>query len=192
MKTPVETLRRAGTPVCVIADIDILNSQATLEATLEALTGSAPSARILELRSLIATSVGKASETDILESMETSVRQWLETKHTDLRTARKTLVSSVRIKSKWDDVKRKGVDYFESNDRIQIDELLSLLGESGLFVVPCGELEGWLCSDIAKGARWNRAALERLHADSCPTGLQSFMQAVLNFVSPSLDTCKQS
>ncbi|WP_186082695.1 ATP-dependent nuclease [Burkholderia gladioli] len=191
IKTPVETLRLAGTPVCVIADIDILNSQSTLEATLLALTGGVPSARILELRSLIATSVEKATETDILESIETSVRQWLEMKHIDLRTARKTLVSSARIKSKWDDVKRKGVSYFDGDSRKQIDELLSLLGESGMFVVPCGELEGWICSDIAKGARWNRAALEMLHSGQCPTDLKCFMQAVLNFVSPSFGASKQ-
>jgi hypothetical protein len=35
---------------------------------------------------------------------------------------------------------------------------------------------------IAKGQRWNRAALEKLHAGECPPDLRNFMLTVTDFI----------
>lgn len=182
VRTPVEMLRNAGAPVCAIVDIDVLNSEKILTDIVEALTGNPPADRVIALRGLIATAVEEATEEQILEWLKESVQQWQQSEHADLRQARKALVSSARMKSKWAEVKVRGIDYFEGEERAQIDELLMLLRELGLFVVPCGELEGWMRMGISKGQRWNRAALEILHTDECPADLRAFMLGIANFV----------
>lgn len=183
VKTPVEMLRSAGTPVCAIVDIDILNSSKILTDIIVALTGMPPISRILELREKISTAVEQVTEQQLLELLKSSVQQWLQTEHPDLRHARKALVSSARIRSRWEDVKSKGVDFFQGEERIAVDELLGLLSEIGLFVVHRGELEGWMQVGMSKGKRWSRLALERLHTGQCPPDLENFMRSIAKFLN---------
>lgn len=182
VKTPIEMLRCSGTPVCAIVDIDVLNSEKVLNEIVLALTGLAPVARVVELRRSIAIKVEAATEEDILKSLQASVQHWLASTHSDLRQARKALVGSARVKSKWEVVKAKGIDHFQGGDRADVDELLKLLKSIGLFIVPCGELEGWMKLGIAKGSRWSRAALEELHGGKCPGDLRDFMLEVAKFL----------
>jgi len=184
-KIPLEMLRNAATPVCAIVDIDVLNSAETLSDIVMAVSGVAMDVRITTLRDSIATAVEKAKQTDLLSALKEAVRQWMAVEHADLRRARKSLVTSARVKSRWDSVKSKGVDFFTGTDRDSVDELLPLLARIGVFVVPCGELEGWLKLGIAKGGQWNRAALEQLHSGSCPQDLKDFMLNVLRFLGIS-------
>jgi cell division inhibitor SulA len=181
-KVPLEMLRSSGTPVCSIVDIDVLNSAATLGEIIAALSGLPVDARVTALRDSVAIAVEKAAQGDLLTALKVAVQGWLETEYTDLRRARKALATSAKLKSKWDVVKRKGVEFFEETDRATVDELLELLGHVGLFVVPRGELEGWFRLGIGKGAQWNRAALEKLHRGECPDDLKAFMDKVLKFL----------
>jgi len=182
IKTPVAMLREAGTPACAIVDIDVLNSKQLLNDIVQALTGSPATDRMNELRNSLAQKVEQSTDEELMKELRSAVEDWQKNEHTDLRVARRALVSSARIKSSWDAVKAKGICYFADETRAQADELFALLQEVGLFVVPNGELEGWMKLGIAKGQRWNRAALERLHDGNCPDDLRAFMQKVLDFV----------
>ena len=183
-KGPIEMLRSSGTPVCAIVDIDVLNSAATLNEIITALSGLPVDARVTALRDSVATVVENARQGDLLTALKEAVRKWLETEYTDLRRARKGLAASAKVKSRWDAVKRRGVEFFDGADRTTVDDLLRLLDEAGLFVVPRGELEGWMRLGIGKGPLWNRAALEQLHTGVCPDDLNAFMHRVLKFLLP--------
>jgi hypothetical protein len=183
-KLPIEMLRSSGTPVCAIVDIDVLNSAATLGEIITALSGLPIDARVTAARDSVATMVEKATQGDLLTALKEAVRRWLDTEYTDLRRARKALAAGAKVKSQWDAVKRRGVDFFDGADRTTVDELLRLLDEIGLFIVRCGELEVWFRLGIGKGAQWNRAALEKLHTGDCPDDLKAFMHGVLKFLLP--------
>lgn len=184
-KIPIEMLRSSRTPVCAIVDIDVLNSAEVIAGIIMALTGAPVEPQVAALRDSIATAVENAKPEDLLLALVESVSKWLELKHTDLRRARKALVTSAKIKSRWEGVKSKGVEYFEGANRQSVDELLMLLRQIGVFVVPVGELEGWMKLGIAKGGEWNRIALEQLHAGNCPPALKDFMGGVLRFLGVS-------
>jgi hypothetical protein len=183
IKTPVTMLREAGTPVCAIVDIDVLNSKKSLSDIVEALTGSPATDRMGELRDSLAQKVEQSTDEELMKELRAAVEDWQKNEHTDLRVARKALVATARTKSSWEALKANGISYFTDEARAQADELFGLLQEVGLFVVPNGELEGWMKLGIAKGQRWSRAALERLHAGNCPDDLRSFMKKALDFVS---------
>ena len=187
-KGPVQLLREAGAPVCAILDFDVLNSQQPLDGIVAALTGAGLPSEIEKMRQQIATSVEEMSLSDLLLALIDSAKEWLAREHTDLRTARKSLVHAAKKGlSKWDKVKANGVDYFEGETRAVVEDLLSRLATLGVFVVPCGELENWIDLGMSKGQRWNRAALDRLHTGNCPAPLQAFVTNVLTVLIPSVE-----
>jgi hypothetical protein len=184
-KGPVQLLRDAGTPVCVVVDIDVLNSAEPLASILLALTSKAPAAEIESLRQTLAAIVEQTTQESLLNSLVAAVRQWLGCDHSDLRTARKSLVNSAKKgMSKWDKVKMLGSAFFVDQGKNEFESILEQLALLGVFVVPCGELENWIRMPASKGQRWNRAALELLHRGTCPDQLASFVNRMVAFVIP--------
>jgi hypothetical protein len=185
-KGPVQLLREAGAPVCAIVDFDVLNSQQPLDGIVAALTGAGLPNDLEKMRQEIAANVEETSL--VLLTLVASAKEWLAREHTDLRTARKSLVHAARKGlSKWDKVKTNGVDYFEGETRVLVEDLLNRLSTLGVFVVPCGELENWIDLGMSKGQRWNRAALDKLHAGDCPAPLRTFVTRVLAPLIPNAD-----
>jgi len=178
-KGPIELLRSAGAPVCAVLDIDVLNSANVFTDAITALTGSAPSESLLSARAKVAASVEELSEATRLELIRAAVREWLTRELSDLRLARKSLERAASEGSKWEQVKKQGVDYFTGEARQEIERLLLELRELGLFLVPCGELECWIATGVSKGSKWNRAALEALDQGRCPDNLKDFIRRVV-------------
>ncbi len=182
MRSPIEMLRQAGAPVCAIVDLDVLNSSDILSGIVQALTGKEISSCLLELRKAISVAVEQATEEDLLQSMKASAETWWRQQFSSLREARRSLVAIARQKSKWDNVKAQGINYFSGEVRAIAERLVGDLAKIGLFVVPCGELEGWIPIGIAKGRRWNAAALEKLHAGECPSDLRDFVGNAARYI----------
>lgn len=181
---PARLLRQAGTPVCVVADFDVLNSEAVLERIVEGLTGAGLDEATKALREQVASAVEAKSEQQSYEELRASVNAWLM-QEGDLRHARRSLVSAARAGSnKWDKAKKVGIAVLSAAERPGAHALLALLAQHRLFVVPCGSLESWLPLDIKKGAEWNRRALEQLHADQCSPELKTFVATVLSSLVP--------
>jgi energy-coupling factor transporter ATP-binding protein EcfA2 len=182
LKNPAELLRNSGIPCCAILDIDALNSEAVLTDIVRSLTGEVPSAELLNLRSSVATHVEDISEDAMLSTLRAHVEQWQRNNVNDFRQARRLLFAVCRSASHWESVKRLGLGFFEGAALANIQRLLSLLKEIGIFVVPIGELESWLAPSVAKGRAWNRAALERLHSEACPPALKEFVGSAVDFL----------
>lgn len=185
-KFPAKLLRESGTAVCIIADFDILNSEATLEGLLEGLTGNRLDESFKKLLVEISAAVETKSQTQSLEELKANVTAWFDQLDDDLRRARKSLVSFARAGSnKWDKAKKVGVSLLTPADAAKADMLIEQLALLGLFVVPCGELESWMNLGQPKGSKWNQSALQALHANSCPQELLEFVGQVLAFLAPS-------
>lgn len=182
-KLPARLLRESGTPVCVIADFDILNSEITLGGVVEGLTGHGLDEVARQFRVDLSAAVESKSQEQSLEELKASVAAWLGQEN-DLRRARKSLVASARAGSnKWDHAKKAGVSALPEVDRPAARTLIANLSLLGLFVVPCGELESWIDFGVPKGNRWNQRALQELHDDRCSQALKEFVDEVLGFLA---------
>lgn len=182
-KGPAKLLSQAGVPVCSVVDIDAFNSSQPLCHIVEALTGDELNGDLEALRQEIATVVEEAPAGNLLSVLMSSVSEWLGRQHIDVRTARKGLVTAANAgKSKWSRVKTKGVDYFEGEAKAKVELLVQRLALLGVFVVPCGELEGWLRLGLDKGQLWNRTALQKIHDGECPPALKAFVAGMLSFL----------
>ena len=183
IKSPLELLRDSGTRVCAIVDLDVLNSCATLTDIVTALTGSPPEAHILELRARIAHIVESKNEAILLEQLKLSTKAWLDEVPPDLRRARRSLKSIAEQTGRWSLVSKGGVECFDEAARGEVLELIGLLGQLGLFVVPSGDLESWIRLDVPKGRHWNREALRLIHQGECPLELQDFVKEAMTFLT---------
>jgi len=183
LKTPVKLLRNAGIPVCAIVDMDVLNSELVLKEILRALKDDRHTYEEIKiLRKEIADYVIGISQEQSLSDLISSVKSWSETPINDIRIARKKLEEIIRRSSRWDDVKARGLEYFPDSLRTEVQRIIELCAEHGLFIVPKGELEGWISLDTSKGKEWNRRALEELQADNCPTDLKIFVNDIISWL----------
>lgn len=80
--------------------------------------------------------------------------------------------------SKWAKVKSKGVSAINEELRPQVEQLINELQEIGIFVVPVGELEGWINVGTRKKNKWIVPALEFLQNETTPEDLVSFVRTV--------------
>lgn len=187
--SPADLLRKSGTPVCVVTDFDVLNSEDVLERIVQGLTGAGLDVETKKRRAAVAQAIELKTEEQSLDELKTSVAQWSE-RVGDLRQARRSLVAAARAGSnKWAKAKKKGVAALPKDDQPKAIELLEILAGHRLFVVPCGELESWLSLGFDKGRDWNRRALEELHKDNCPHELKEFVSKILASLVP--DTPKK-
>ena len=95
------------------------------------------------------------------------------------RTEAEALRAPIRWEDGWKAAKESGLAGIargqETNDA---EALLTRLREVGLFVVPVGELEGWVREVGNKGPKWVVEVLERgLHADP-DAPVRAFVEAV--------------
>lgn len=182
--TPVKLLKGAGAPVAVIVDIDILNASGPLDKIVKALTGAEISVELEKRRAEIGKWVLQMPEDQFLKQLLDGVDAWIASRHTDARSSRKRLESTLKATtSKWEVVKQAGISYFTGNQRVAVESLIEDLAKIGVFVVPCGELEKWIDTGENKGREWNRKALEKLQTEGCPTELEAFVQRVIDFLS---------
>lgn len=116
-------------------------------------------------------------EDQFLKKLLDGVNAWITSPHTDARSSRKRLESTLKATtSKWEVVKEAGISYFTGHQLAAVESLIEDLAKIGVFVVPCGELEQWIDTGVSKGREWNRKALEKLQTIGCPAELEAFVQ----------------
>jgi len=184
-KLPAKLLRESGTPVCVVADFDLLNSEQTLDEIVEGITGIRLDEATKTLRADVAAAVETKSQEQSLKELKANVTKWQEQSGCDLRRAKRSLVSFARAGSnKWEQAKKSGLACLPEGERKLAVELISKLASLGVFIVPCGELESWMGLGLPKGNKWNQQALQTLHNNECPSALKEFVGDVLAFLTP--------
>ncbi|PYL64925.1 MAG: hypothetical protein DMF25_05335 [Verrucomicrobia bacterium] len=77
------------------------------------------------------------------------------------------------------------IDYFKGADRDDIQRLIKMCSEVGLFIVSKDELESWMDLGVLKGKAWNRKALEELHDGKYSKDLRKFVEGIVKFLTPN-------
>ena len=109
--------------------------------------------------------------------IETFLQQLKDKEHS-FSGARGALNRIRKEVSKWAKIKSEGVTAIEENLRPQVKILIEELQNVGIFVVPVGELEGWINVSTKKKNKWIVPALEFLYKEKTPKHLVSFVRTV--------------
>lgn len=183
LHTVASLLKKASIPVAVVADIDLLNSEEELTKTVSSLIGETPQ-EIVDLRNRIAaTVIGKSDKEmlgDLIEEIKTLLAQ-LENNEHNLDGAKGALNRIKKAITPWSEIKSKGIDGFEYKIRGEVVELLDKLKNIGVFIVPVGELEGWLDVGTKQKNKWIVSALEKIHGKETSPNLVKFVKDILDF-----------
>ncbi len=178
-----DVLQQARIPCAVIADIDILNGKNDLAKVYKALTHTDISENLESMRSTLDEIVEGRSENDILDELKTAVAtlsNQLENGEHSLEGAKSALKRIRKDAGRWSDVKQKGISWFGAEHLPIAQQLLKELSDVGIFIVPVGELEGWMNLGVKK-SKWTISALTEIQEGRAPGPLKVFVKSVLDY-----------
>ncbi|MFC6102828.1 ATP-dependent nuclease [Olivibacter domesticus] len=189
LKDVVDLMVKAKIPVAAIADIDLLNTEDDFDNIIQSFTGKKMESPLRNLRNKIASSVNATSDAEILVRIKESTlefgEQLKEGMHT-LAGAKGALNRLKRGTTQWSDAKERGVIGFDPAIQDDVRELLEICNGIGLFIVPVGELEGWINLEARKN-RWVVPALHQIYAGESPENLKEFVDQILKFLDTDKD-----
>lgn len=182
----LELLSKANVPCCGIVDIDVLNSTDDLNRILSALgkdhVNSDQQDTMKDLAAEIESGSDLAALTSIKQSIEEFLNQLNENAHT-FSGARGAINRIKKDSSKWSTVKTGGIQVLDNALGARVNKLIHELSECGVFVVPVGELEGWIDLGEVKKNKWIVPALEYLAKNGSPQPLKKFIGSVVDHLN---------
>lgn len=184
LKIVAKLLKDANIPVALVADIDALNDQDILKGMISSTTDSHIPQSIFDLRKEIALTVNGKTDDQMLKVLTTEVwylyEQLVCHKHT-LDGAKGALQRIAKGITSWSEIKSKGIEGFDAKIREKVLQLISDLKQYGVFIVPVGELEGWLDVGTKKKNKWIVPALEKVHNNQASPDLIKFVGEILAY-----------
>ena len=151
----VQTYRALSVPTAVIADLDLLRRREEFLKLYETLGGDAEGISALYHRVSAALNDRKplASVSDFANCVEVVLNR---VKQTDRITPsdRRQIRDALETASDWSEAKRYGVNRLKGSELTAGKDLLARCQEIGLFMVPCGALEGWWAEGPTDKAAW--------------------------------------
>jgi hypothetical protein len=188
IKDVVNLLQNASIPTVAIADIDILNSESDLSQAILAFDASLDLSDLLALRKKLAISIDKTSEDTILEEIKIKLDELLgqltRSEH-NLSGAKGAINRIYSESNKWSEIKKIGINALEGDIKTATENIIATSLKHGLYIVPVGELEGWITLGVRKN-RWVLPALKEIHSGNCPAPLKDFIGQVILGVSSQL------
>lgn len=85
----------------------------------------------------------------------------------------------------WSEVKKRGIYAFDEETKKEAENLLQELKKIGIFLVPVGELEGWIDFGTRDKKKWILQALPMIHEGKALEQLQNFVREILTYLSIS-------
>lgn len=184
IKRVARALNQAKIPKVAIADVDILNESSRVIRVLNAL-GVEPDEDWIEQEcAAIDEAVENVPEADRLEDASESLENILgrlQNDEFDVHHLRRRLNDIRKNISDWGDIKDNGLVFFDKQDRDRPEAFLDDLKEMGLYVVPVGELEGWIEFEQQENT-WIVEALEAIRQGNTPGQLTRFIELVVSDV----------
>ena len=149
-------------PVDVIADIDILNDAAAFGRLVESIGGDVTT--VLPLAEAVRKAIEEQKPQLTVAQIQDEIREELNREPSDSESAkllRKRINAIFGKASPWDAVKRSGEAALPAGQATQqFRGLQRLCHQMGLWIVPVGELEGFLKSVGGHGPPWVQEVIE--------------------------------
>ncbi|VTR99219.1 atpase aaa : Uncharacterized protein OS=Cyanothece sp. CCY0110 GN=CY0110_04458 PE=4 SV=1: AAA_21 [Gemmata massiliana] len=159
----VEALRKLGVPIAVVADFDILNNAEPLKSLCDKL--GAQWSEIEKHWRVVKTEIDKKKPSLDMEDLKKEILNILNSiSSPTLPSAdRRKIENELKRSSPWTEAKCIGRPYIPSGDATNhANQLFSILEKSGLYIVPVGEVEGWVKSIGNHGPLWVNNVLENV------------------------------
>lgn len=177
-------LKETGTPVAAIADIDLLRVEKDVEDAYDALAGHPLEQEQKDRIKSLCYYIESRQEEDVLMELKSSVNELISQLNNgehSLEGARSALKRIQKETSKWSAIKKDGVKALNEEQQSNVLQLIDGLAKVGLFVVPVGELEGWIKLGTNKKNKWIIPALEEINNRKTPDELKKFIGDILKF-----------
>ncbi|MFM5214546.1 ATP-dependent nuclease [Aeromonas hydrophila] len=182
----LELLTKANVPCCGIVDIDVLNGVDDLNNILSSLGHKHINAVQQNIIKDLASEIESGSDSLVLGAIKKSIEEFLNQLNNNEHTfsgARGAINRIRKDASKWSTVKTNGVNLLNNDLRARVDTFLVELSNCGVFVVPVGELEGWINLGDVKKNKWIVPALEFLAKNGSPQPLTKFIKDVVDYLN---------
>lgn len=182
LKDVARLLREASIPVSVVADIDLLNDKADFCSLIETLSEENVDNSLISLREKISKSVNESSDEEILNCLKQNINELklqLENGDHGFDGARGALNRIRREVTKWKKPKSHGIEGFPSEIQTDVTKIIEKLKSYGLYLVPVGELEGWIELGTTKKNRWIVKALDEIYKRKSPNNLIDFVRELV-------------
>ena len=176
-------------PVGVISDIDLLNDETDFKNLYLAVTQTDATKDLLNKRKEIAESVDNTSEQQALDKLRENVNEFLEQLNNNDHSfgGAKGALNRIRKEtSKWTFPKKNGLEGFDDGIRPKVSELIAELNEKNIFIIPVGELEGWMNLGTSRKNNWIVLALNEIFAKNTSQKLIEFVGMILNKVTKNV------
>ena len=182
-----------------IVDFDVIRVKSEFLALVDQFQFTpSEKSRLDALRAVIAGYVERVTSAELLASVLELLRSEITTIESDSRDADSKLTHLLgnlkRVResgSAWKPYKKAGRAALDEGSKAAFDELSALCAARGLFIVPVGELEGWLVdygmAHTSNKSKWIVGALEllpRLKPD-LSTGPWLFLSSVFAYLGKS-------
>lgn len=162
MAALAKALTALDVPVDVVADIDILNDTAAFRRVVESIGGDVTT--VLSLAEAVRKAIEQQGPQLTVAQIKDDIKEKLNREPSDSESSkpiRKGINAIFRKASPWDAVKQAGEAALPAGQATkQFQELHDLCKGMGLWIVPVGELEGFLRSVGGHGPRWVQQVIE--------------------------------
>jgi hypothetical protein len=179
-------VRKAGIPVCVVADLESLQTEAGFAELVKAVTGDPPPPPWLATRERLAKHVEGLFDARELSAATHEVESFLDQmrKGGPGDTATPSPPPRAAARDKWLRLQREQLGSVPQELRVWVEELLDDLKHKGLFLSPKGGFQAWLPSDAPPGDREVAfaKAVQALHRGECPADLRAFVTEFVTFL----------
>lgn len=182
----IEPYKKAKVNFVAIVDFDMLRSIADIKRIIEATGCNENIDKILELREKIQNEITKCSDIErynkLVENLNSRILE--ETQKPEIlgitskdqteadnrsKKLRTDVEKEVADSKSWAHVKKHGKSALSDEGKTTFDELDAYCRACGIFIVPCGSLEGWLEGSgipmTRNKANWITSALEWLETN---------------------------
>jgi hypothetical protein len=179
------TLRKAELPIAVVAELDVLQSEAGFSELVKAVTGNPPPAPWLATRERLAKHVDGMLGSRQLAAAAHEVESFLDQmKKGDAEAAQVAASDREDPREKWARLQRDQMASVPPDLRVWVEELLDELKHAGLFLSPRGGFEGWLIGGQATAdPEINLArAVQALSRGECPAELRAFLNEIVSYL----------
>jgi hypothetical protein len=184
--------RTLNIPVAVIADLDLVVDLQKMQNILESMTDVEQAKMIVEKTRYVADEIRKLPPTigpddyaRRLEKIRHLPTVWETGDDLEIQRELRSLAQGL---DRMRGLKRRGISSLPDSISTSLQEILLSLERVGVFLVPVGEVEGWLAAEgIAdskekKAARANAAALTIQAKGACHGDIWDFVRGVGNFL----------
>ena len=157
LKTVIPALKELNVKTVVVADIDVLDNEETFKNICDkmGITWDSIKAKWKSITEFVKTQKAQLETDEVRKEIE-KIFDGITTKQlsTDDIDAVK---AKLKASTAWSLVKQVGVNFFHGQQYTDLEELMGLCQEKGLFIVPVGELEYFyrpLASNSTHGTKW--------------------------------------